>query len=299
MKKVLIPLGAVLILAAAAWVFVLSPRSEQRFPVGWRWEVNTLASTIFADTETGQFVDDTPLDEAPPNIAQRVITASAEGAPAGYVTLTDQYTYSDALTGAVQWQQTSTAIVDPLTGRYADAEFAGDYFLFPRNVEQTTYTIRNSTYLGIPLSYVGTESVLGLPTYKFTYADDLNNPLSYPDLPLEDGQAVVCANFELTYWVEPVTGEVVKFREWCGEGDHVVDTATGEQLYALARWGGETSGDDLIRSVGEVHARLTTTQWLTIYLPLALGILGAALIVVGVLPLVTRQQTEPEKALAA
>jgi hypothetical protein len=149
MKKLLIPLGIILVLTAVFWRFGFSERWHQRFPDGWEWEFKTIGQTDYADAETGAFPDGTTLKDSPLNLTERLITASTEGAAEGEVKLTDHYTTRDPLSNAIVWENTLEATVDQITGRYTSEEYADDYFLFPQHVEKRTYHIRNTSYQGI------------------------------------------------------------------------------------------------------------------------------------------------------
>jgi Porin PorA len=125
------------------------------------------------------------------------------------------------------------------------------------------------------------EDISGIKTYWFSYRGDLDTTPAYPDVEVETGQTITCFDFELDFWVEPTTGEVVRYREWC-EGDYVVDTASGEKLYAISRWGAESSGDDLLRQADKVKTALRNYNWMTRYIPLLLLVAGLALLGAGI-----------------
>jgi hypothetical protein len=275
MKRVSMILGILLLIFAGLWYFVLRNNFNQRFPSGWEWTVNTLGQTSFADEATGAFPEDTSLANDPPTKTERVVTA--EAAAGGLAHITDNYRQSDPLTGAITWEFTYDATVNATTGQYPDSE---DYYFLPQNLSKQNYTIRNTTYSGIEVVFQGEEVINGINTYLFTYQGDLDNTLAYSYITLEEGQKVTCFDFELNYWVEPNTGEIVKYREWC-EGDWVVD-AQGERVYAISRWGGETDGADLIRQASVVQAALFRHQAINLYIPLAAAVLGLILLLVSV-----------------
>lgn len=198
------------------------------------------------------------------------------------VNITDRYVYRNPVNNAIDWEDTTLVVVDRVTGRHIEEAYSSDYFLFPRNVEQITYSVRNTTYEGVPVEFQHEEVVSGILTYVFTYRGNFNNMASYVDydLELEVNQTITCFGMELSYWVEPRTGEVIKFRELCPV-DYVVDTTNGEQLYVLARWTGESLGDDLIRRANEVGAQLAQYNLLNVYLPLGLLIGGLLMLALG------------------
>lgn len=288
MKRAVVLVGILFLLAAGIWQFGLRPQFNQRFPDGWKWEVNTLGQTSYADEETGTFPENTTLADDPINLTFRTVTAEADGMTAGLVQITDHYEVRDPITNTVQWEFSTTAVVDAATGAYVDGEGEGDYYFLPKNPQKTTYRIRNSSYPGIPMEFQREEVVAGIPTYLYAFYGDHNNTLSYTDVELEPNQIIMCFDFELEYWVEPNTGEIIKYREWC-EGDWVVDTETNERLYALSRWGGETGGDDLIRQSIEVQNILNQHRLVNTYIPLALFVAGVIALGFGLWPMFKRQ----------
>jgi hypothetical protein len=292
MKRVSMILGILLLIFAGLWYFVLRNNFNQRFPNGWEWTVNTLGQTSFADEATGAFPEDTSLANDPPTKTERVVTA--ETGADGLARISDNYKQSDPLTGAITWEFTYDATVNATTGQYADSE---DYYFLPQNLGKGSYTIRNTTYQSIPVTFEKEEVINGINTYLFSFKGDLDNTLAYSYIELEEGQKVTCFDFELNYWVEPNTGEIVKYREWC-EGDWVVDSE-GERLYAISRWGGETDGADLIRQASVVQAALFRHQAINLYVPIAAAVLGLLLLLAGVMMKDSSSSDSPEKKVAA
>jgi hypothetical protein len=276
MKKVLIVIGIVLIAAAGVWKFAVSPRFDVRFPDGWIWSVTTFGTNLYAD-EAGQF----PAEKKFPgdddvSVSDRIITVSQDSAQSGSVRLDDHYLAKDPNTGAVTWDFTYQAQVDPVTGKHTTDTFKNDYFLFPRNVQKTSYNVRNTSYPGLPVAFVQETTIEGLPTYEFAYVGDYDNAAAYPDTKLDSGQAIKCTRIDLRYWVEPLTGEVVKYSEACN-ADAVVDTASGNTLKYLSRWSGESQSNNVLARVNEVMGMRNTYLWQTSYLPLLLVVVGIAL----------------------
>lgn len=284
MRRILPVIGSLIIVFAIAWAFVISNSFTERFTEDWSWEANILGGTAFADEETGQFPD-TPMEDDPVNIAERNMTVKT--VDGDVVEVEDDYRTFDPATNAVLWEFAYTAEVDTETAKHAVGDYKDDYFLFPADTEKTTYPVRNSTYQGIPMSFEKEEEVLGLDTYVFTYEGDLENTVAYSYIEFEEGQGVICFDFEINYWVEPRTGEIIKYREWC-PGDYVVDE-NGERLYGLQRWSTETTGDDLIRRADVIKDRLRTMTLHSLYIPLASGLLGIVALVTGVVPPMTKK----------
>jgi hypothetical protein len=275
MKRIFILFSVLFVVAAVVWRFGISTQFNQRFPQGWTWKVDSVGQTSWAD-ESGSFVADTTLKDDPINITKRDVAVAGTNAD-GSVEITDYFATFDAASNTVTWEFTYNASVDPVTGLHTTPEYADSYYLIPRNAEKTTYKVRNSSYQGVPLAFQREEMLAGINTYVYEYRADMDNAAAYPDVKLEDGQKILCFDMQLTYWVEPTTGEIVKYREWC-EGDWAVDSA-GERLYGLSRWGGENSGDDLIRRSAEVQSMLSNFNLMTLYIPLGLLVAGIACLI--------------------
>lgn len=280
MKRVILVLGLVLVLFSAAWYFVLRHNFNLRFPDGWTWAFDSIGYGSYTD-ENGTFPEGTTVADDPLSISARTVRASSEGAPAGFVKISDHFETFDPITNEITWSLDFDAIVDPVTGKHAEGDLAGDYYFLPQNVDRNTiYPISNTSYRSLGMSFQKEEVLNGITTYLFAYYGDFNNSAAYPDTPLEANQTIICFDVELEYWVEPNTGEIVKYREWC-EGDYIVNTETNERGIALQRWGAESTGDDLLRRAEEVKNLLFQYQLRNLYLPIGLAVLGIILVAYG------------------
>ncbi len=284
MRRSFVSLGIVLLLFTAIWILVLSSTFTERFTEDWTWDVNILGTTAFADEETGAFPD-TPMDDDPITITERSMSVTKIDGDTAEID--DEYRQTDPATNTVLWELTYSISVDRETVKHAEEAYQDDYFLFPENTEKKTYNYRNSTYQGVPMKFEKEEEVSDITTYKFIYHEDLDNTLAYDYIELEEGQKVVCFDFEADFWVEPRTGEVLKYREYC-PGDYVVD-ANGEKLYGLQRWSGETTGDDLIRRADVIKDRINDLKLYGLYIPLASGVLGLIVLAFGIAPLLLKK----------
>lgn len=274
MRKPFLFIGIGLIAAAAIWQFGLSDNMTHRYPDGWRYENDSLNTASDPDPGLpGGWPEGHSVRDDPISLANRVVTANAENAPAGMVEMTDHYVTSDPVTNAVTWEFESTIIVDSVTGQIETDDGSVAYYFFPRNLEKTAYTVYDVSSL--PVSFQGEEELAGLSTYVFAFHGDIDDTeTSY--IPLEPNQRVFCFDYDHVYWVEPRTGEIVQAEFWC-EGDWVVDIDTNERLYPVTRWGGQTSGDNLIRQVAHIKSELNRLNWLTLYIPLLL-LLGGVVV---------------------
>lgn len=284
MRRIFVGSGVVLLIFTVIWVVALSSSFTKRFNEDWTWDVNILGTAAFADEETGGF-GDAPMADDPITITERKMNITKTDGD--MVEITDDYRQVDPATNTVLWEFNYSADVDAETAQHAEEAYNDDYFLFPDNTEKATYNVRNSTYQGVPMKFEKEEEVSGINTYKFTYQDNLANTVAYDYIEFEAGQEVVCFDFEMNFWVEPRSGEILKYRESC-PGDYVVDE-NGERVYGLQRWGGETTGDDLIRRSKVINDRLNTLNMYNLYIPLASGILGALILAFGVAPMLSNK----------
>lgn len=290
MRKLFAAIGVLLVAAAAVWRMGIAPGMEKRFPEDWQYSVDSIGVTSSAN-EQGQFPAGTTLKDDPISISERNINVAQVNAD-GSVLLVDNYKILDAGTRAVTWEFTYEATVNSVTGKHVDSRYADDYFFFPPNTQKTTYHVRNSSYQGLPLTFQNEEVISELNTYHYSFKGDLDDTASFPDMKLEADQRIICFDFEMDYWVEPITGEVVKYHEWC-EGDWVVNTKTGEKLSAILRWGNDTSGDDIIRRSAEVRNMLNSLNLNRLYIPLALAVMGLVVLAFGLAPLLLKQRPLP------
>jgi hypothetical protein len=295
-KKIFIAAGLALLGFTAVWQFALVPRLTERVPAGWQWEADYIGYQTYIDPQTGM-------------IPERDVTSTykhsigivANSYQAGSLELDDRYLTHDITSGKVTYEYNYRAAVDPQTGAHLKAEYRGDYFIFPRNVEQKNYKLRFSYLKGIPVTFQREEEIAGLATYLFTYhgraeyTESYAGTAEYPGIQVKAGQEIKCADdqFNFKVWVEPVTGEIIKIEENCNSTDYVYEIATGKQLEPASRWGGETAGDDVINRAETAGRERTKLLWTTRYLPASL--FGAGLLCIGFV-MVPRRSSKNEDA---
>ena len=264
-------LTVILFAVAALWHFGIRAQWQQRFPAGWSQEFNFIGISTLPENATRNFppVDSTGLYQRTFHIIER--TAQS-------VTLQDHYIIRDPLTDAFTYGYTFQAEVDPRTGQHLHERYQGDYYIFPREVQQTTYRIRNSYLEGVPLSFVDEHEIEGLRAYHFAYHGPAEYTKSYSNAQDETQGAVTqrvqirCADdqFQIDFWVEPITGEILKINESCYAGDYAYDAANGARLYPILRWGAVTEGDDVLLRADQVRVERTHYLWITRYISLLL-----------------------------
>ena len=288
-KKIFIVAGLTMLSLSAVWRFALVPRWTERIPVNWEWRSDFIGVNAYPDPKTGMM----PKGDVTGTYTH-AITIKPNSRQSGALELEDRFLIKDVLTGTTTWEYNVSAQVATGTGAHTKKEYQGDYFLFPRNVEQKTYKLRLSYLKGIPVIFQREEDVKGLATYLFAYrgrgeyTEAYAGTAEYPGTKVQPGQEIKCANDQLVFkvWVEPVTGEMIKIEENCNSNDYIYDIASGKQLAAVDRWAGETAGDDVINRVDTVTKERAKLLRLTRDIPL--GLLAAGLLCFGLVMLPRR-----------
>lgn len=267
--------GVLLLAAAGFWKFGLASHWTQRLPAGWSWEANYIGISTYPDSVTGEF----PTADTP-GVYQRSIRI------AGGDEVEDAYTTRDIATGQVTWEYITRSKVDRATGKHLAPEARGAYLVFPRHVKRETYTIRSNYIEGLPFSYQGETEVEGIRTYRFAYrgageyTESYQGSAEYPGIEVAPGHEIRCSEDQLsiTFWVEPLTGEILKSEEACESGDYIYEIATGKKGAAVLRWSGATAGDDVLIRADKVRSDRTRILWYGTYIPVLAALSGVILL---------------------
>ena len=148
--------------------------------------------------------------------------------------------------------------------------------------------MRFSYLHGLPLAFIHQESVEGLNAYLFSfrgpweYTESYAGTDQYPGIKVQPGQEIRCADdqYSLQLWVEPLTGEIVKWSESCRSGDEIVDVKAGKHVAWVMRWAGETAGNDVQRLVASAKAQRDRILWGKYYLPAIVLLAALACVIV-------------------
>lgn len=279
-SKWILPLGGVaLILFAFIWRWQIAVQWTQRIPENWVWESNFIGAQTYADEKTNRF----PEKDAQGFYVRTLQVVERKGEA---VTMEDRYVIRDPKTNEKTWEYVYRAQVDARTGAHLDPMYRGDYFVFPREAQPTTYRLRFNYIKGVPLTFQREEDIEGINTYLFAYkgrgeyTESYAGSADYPGVVVAQGQEIKCADdqFVLRLWVEPITGEILNLEESCYSGDYIFDIASGKPVIAVLRWGGATSGDDILKRAQIIRAQRDNYLWLMRYVPRASFIAGVGLV---------------------
>jgi hypothetical protein len=276
-KKILVAVGLALLGFTAVWQFALAPRWTQRIHSGWSWKTDYIGYQTYPDPQTGLI----PEKDVPTTYSQSINIVPHSAQP-GSVELDSEYAINDINSGQVSWEYEYFAPVNPQTGEHLKPEYRGDYFVFPRDVEKKVYKLRFSYLKGVPVAFQKEVEVEGLNTYLFAYrgrgeyTESYAGTEKYEGTKVKPGQEIKCADDQYFFkiWVEPLTGETIKIEEGCHSSDYVYNVATGKQLAAVSRWGGETARDYVISRVETVSQERTKLLRTRRYIPASLLVAG-------------------------
>lgn len=292
MKRSLLIIGVVLIMAAGGWKLIISPRWEQRFSPDWQWKRDTVGATITPGSGIDESMFDAPIENDPPTNSTLVKSILADTISGDQAELQTFYSDVDPLTGEVLFSYTETATVNMVTGKMVGEGISDYLYLYPRNVQQQDYLLYlDAGYYGVQrFEFLEEDTIGGLRVYHFVYQEDVldETELYVLDGLIAEDETIVCYDIRNDHWVEPVTGEIVKSEEICPR-EYIIDPETGENIRPEGRWMVRSSGDDVQRRVVEVESMLNTHRWTTLYVPILLAAGGGMLLVAGIF---IRQQSQ-------
>ena len=281
----MIAVGGLLCLAAVVWHFAVSPIWRERLPPDWTWRSSFIGTSTFADADGNYPANDPSIEY------ERMFRIVEEDDRSRAVGLEDLYTTRNAKTGEVVWQSRTLTLADPHTGAYLGKGQGDRIAVFPRHTEKRSYRLSLGYLKDVPMSFLREDEVAGINTYFFRYkgrieyTDSYLGTEDYEGIKVEPGQEIKCNDdqFIFSVWVEPTTGEIVKWQESCYAGDAVYDIATGQKLYEVARWGGVSRGEDSLSRALSLRWQRLELLAMTRYVPGLLLLLGVGVFLVGVL----------------
>lgn len=295
-------LGTFLIVFALLLHFLVS-KQVLKFPLGtYRVLTYQAANATYLDGAT-----QAEIYNANVRLTQ-TLRGDASAGSSG-VSVWDQFIYLYDTTNKrqIQYQQSRLAfdrrtavLVDCCgadVGSDTHVNFTGLGVIFPINSQKQTYDVFDTTLLkAVPAFYVGQATVDGLPAYKYvaTVAPTQLGTQAVPGVMVGSKAAQVSLGEfyqdTTTYYVDPVTGTIVNV----SQNEHIgLRDATGAEKLV------EFSGD-LAMTPTTVQAQVNTANSgdtksgaISTTVPLVTGILGAVLLVLGVvLVLISRREDD-------
>ena len=162
-RRRLVVTAGILMSAAFVWRLAMEPRWTRRVPPDWSWQAHFVGIDTLPDPETGEL----PIKDTL-GVYDRAIAIKAYSETGDTVVLEDRYAVRDPSTGAVMSQQVIEASVDPRTGVLRAGPYAGETFLFPREVERRTYKMRTAHLQGILVTFEREDEIAGTTTLVFS-----------------------------------------------------------------------------------------------------------------------------------
>lgn len=281
--------GALLLVASSVAYFAYVPVWSERISDDWSWKTFYSGTVAWADDKGNYAKIKSSTD------AKREFTIDSIDQKTGLVKIQDFYQTLDPKSGKVNWESRLYFLIDPKTGRSGDVDRGEVYGVFPRFTEKRDYVVDTSYLNPITMKFVQQETIGSLVTYHFKYQGDIEYTESYlgtadyQGVDIKPGQEVLCTEdgYIFSLWVEPVTGEIVKWREGCYSGDAVFDMAAKQRLYNLSQWDGEMSVASIEATVDRLQWERVRLLFLLRYLSPGLAFLGVVILCLG---LVLRQR---------
>lgn len=279
MKKTGLLIGIAMIISAWMVRWMAMDWWSMRIPEDWYFKADYLGNNAFADAN-GQLPKKRDINKY---TRERTIL---EWSP-NRTLIEEHYTLYDITTGKVTYEFVPQFEVDPKTGkhlRYPDhPETSGIYYLFPRGTTKQDYRIFDYTLNVVPMQFFKETIVNDINLYVFQYKGMIDYTSSYagsdnfPGMIPPAGQRIITSNMLLQYWVEPITGNIVKIVE-DSPGDCFVDEKTGKQIATIAVWSGQTTNENTRHLIQKTREKLQTRNLVFWWIPGGLLIFGFILL---------------------
>lgn len=169
-------------------------------------------------------------------------------------------------------------------------DFEGLYYKFPFRAEQKTYQFWDgSLQAAVDIDYQDTETIEGLEVYRYeqviepTDVGDIDAPASVFGID-EEGDVTLDRIYSntRTLWIEPETGVIIR-----GQEDQLsVAEYEGEQVATLTDVVIGYNEDTISENVDTYSSLATQLKIIRFWTPLVGGLLGALLLILGVVGLV-------------
>ncbi|NRN64201.1 hypothetical protein GC106_14070 [Kibdelosporangium sp. 4NS15] len=174
-------------------------------------------------------------------------------------------------------------------------QFPGLNFKFPFDTRKETYKWYDlSLGTTIDAKFDGEEEIDGVEVYRFrqtapaTQIDTRAVPGSLIGKPEPTVRAGLYYEVDRTLWIEPVTGAVIKAKQWSKQELRTLDEGPGQGTTVFDGTM-ELTKDTVAKNVATAKEN-SSQMWLLTGLPVILWIVGGVALLVGILLLVTGRQ---------
>lgn len=281
MKRILGIIGTVFLISAAVWAIGYSTFFNYRIPADWSYKARFLGHIASADEQ----------GNVPPKrdvVVYQRDQAVVDWSPAKAV-IEDIYTVLDAKTGAVVWQSKRKFPLNPKTGQMVESSdyphATGFYFLLPQHLEKKNYHLFTYYLANYDVHFDRVDAVEGMEAYVYKFRGDLDVTDSYvgtdeyPGVHPPPGQIIKSYGLVNELWVDPATGELLKFKEG-SDADAYADEQTGTLVKMISTWGGVTTMDTNARAAKYVSSLHFINELNTRWIPGGLAVIGIGLLIV-------------------
>lgn len=275
-------MGAAVIAAMIpVWIFLILPHVLWRIPPDYQKKVLSTGYINAPDPKTNRWTQIEPM------VYEREKRILKRDGAIGVIK--DRYVIRDPMTGKITWEYAPEFTVDLKSGMVLKGQgMEGTLYDFPLHTQKKTYTISREYYKNLPFRFVEEDELDGLKTYVFEfggvaeYAECYSGTDEFPGVKPPEGQEIRSRpSLIIRYWVEPLSGQIVKIEEDCPDGDWIVDAKTGEEMAPVLIWGGKSTGDAVVLLTEGARARRQEIMFRETVIPVGLALLACALGIAG------------------
>ena len=276
-EKMRLVIGVTLIVSAGLVWWAGIAWWQTRIPKDWHFKAEYLGNVAWADA-AGKLPTKRSINKY---VRERTVL---EWHP-DRVLIKERYSTYNINTGKIDYEVIPQFELDPKTGKHLrysiNPEMSGAYYLFPRDTAKQEYLIADYTQVVFPVRFIRETVIDDLTIYLFQYKGKLDltaaymGSSDYPGTIPPAGQRIISPNMLIQYWVEPISGHIVKMVEE-SPGDYFVDEKTGKQVAVLAVWAAQTTDSNTQYFIQKTKRELEIRGFVLWWIPGALLILGLA-----------------------
>lgn len=247
----LVPLvGFLVFTLGLAWL-IFSPRFLQSLPDNFSYQADIFSQDNLYDTQQGRYQGQ---QNSRTNFYYETVTQNN-----GHLQIRNVFDVK-AESGEQIFKVERIYNIDKATGKHVDG---GDqdregYLFAPRNLKLNQgYSYWHVNYdRAIDMQYQSTEEILGLKVFRYNakfQADQTDELSSLPGVPDKRG---VRLDVELTTWIEPTTGSLIKYQD--GGEAYFYDQKTGEKLHPWNKFSNRYAVADVGKQVSKTQSQINS-----------------------------------------